>query len=249
MIDYIKDIVKHCSPFDPLSICKITGTPDSTELLAVDEDTSVVIRGKFHQPLNDFIGVFGLLELPRLNTLMNIPEYSEGANITIRKQMRNGEEHLEGLDFENKAGDFNNFHRFVSRAVVENKTRDFKDRPTPAPSMVFEPSVQSIQRLKFQAQAYSGDGLISVQSVRDELKFRFGDGSSHEGSYTFHKFTDPKAKLGHIYMWEVATLQAVLNLPGDKEISIIEVSPMALMVVKVDSGLGVYEYKFPSQSK
>jgi hypothetical protein len=249
MIDYIKDIIKHCGPFDPLSICKITGTPDSTELLAVDEETTVVIRGKFHQPLNDFIGVFGLLELSRLNTLMNIPEYSEGANITIRKQMRNGEEHLEGLDFENSAGDFNNFHRFVSRAVVENKTRDFKDRPTPAPSMVFEPSVQSIQRLKFQAQAYSGDGLISVQSVRDELKFRFGDGSSHEGSYTFHKFTDPKAKLGHIYMWEVATLQAVLNLPGDKEISIIEVSPMALMVVKVDSGLGVYEYKFPSHSK
>jgi hypothetical protein len=38
-------------------------------------------------------------------------------------------------------------------------------------------------------------------------------------------------------------------LPGDKEISIIEVAPSALMIVKVDSGLAVYEYKFPSQSK
>jgi len=88
-----------------------------------------------------------------------------------------------------------------------------------------------------------------VQSVRDELKLRFGDGSSHEGSYTFHNFTDNKSKLNHVYMWDVATLQAVLGLPGDKEISIIEVAPSALMVVKVDSGLAVYEYKFPSQSK
>jgi hypothetical protein len=249
MIDYIKDIVKHCSPFGSLNLCKITGTPDSTTLLAVNEKGSVVIRGTFHQPLHDFIGVFGLLELTHLNALLNIPEYSEGAKITLRKQMRNGVEHLDGLNFENSNGDFNNFHRFVARSVVENKTREFKDLPLPAPSLVFEPSVQSIQRLKFQAQAYSGDGLISVQSVRDELKFLFGDSSSHEGSYTFHKFTDNKSKLNHVYMWAVDNLQAVLGLPGDKEISIIEVAPSALMIVKVDSGLGVYEYKFPSQSK
>jgi hypothetical protein len=249
MIDYIKDIVKHCSPFDPLSICKITGTPDSTTLLAMNEKGTVVIRGTFHQPLVDFIGVFGLLELNHLNALLNIPEYSEGAKIALRKQLRNGVEHLDGLDFENNTDDFNNFHRFVARSVIENKTRDLKDLATPPPSMVFEPSVQSIQRLKFQAQAYSGDGLISVQSVRDELKFRFGDSSSHEGSYTFHKFTDGKSKLSHVYMWAIDSLQAVLALPGDKEISIIEVAPSALMIVKVDSGLGVYEYKFPSQSK
>lgn len=249
MIDYLKDIVKHCSPFDPLSICKIEGTADATTLLALDEDVTVVIRAQFHQPLSDFIGVFGLLELSKLNTLLNIPEYSEGARITIKREQRNGEEHLVGLEFENKAGDFNNFYRFVSRAVIEGKSRTFKDLQTPPPSVVFTPSVQSIQRLKFQAQAHNGDDLISVQSVRDELKFRFGDISSHEGSYTFHKFTDNKSKLSHSYMWTINSLQSVLSLPGDKEISIIEVAPSALMVVKVDSGLGIYEFKFPSQSK
>jgi hypothetical protein len=249
MIDYIKDIVQYCSPFDPLSVCKIEGTADTTTVFALDENVSVLIRAQFHQPLHDFIGVFGLLELSKLNTLLNIPEYSESAKITIRRDQRNGQEHLVGLDFENKDGDFNNFYRFVSRAVVDNKVREIKDRQTPPPSLVFVPSVQATQRLKFQAQANSGDDLITVKTVKNELKFAFGDISSHEGSYTFHKFTDPSMKLAHNYMWTVESVQRVLNLPGDKEISIIEIAPSALMIVKVDSGLGVYEFKFPSQSK
>ena len=156
---------------------------------------------------------------------------------------------LLGLDFENKAGDFNNFYRFVSRAVIESKSRSLVDRQTPPPSVVFTPTVQAAQRLKFQAQANSGDDLITVKTVGHDLKFAFGDVSSHEGSFTFHKLTDPSMKLAHSYMWTVDCVQRVLNLPGDKEISIVEIAPSALMVVKVDSGLGVYEFKFPSQSK
>jgi hypothetical protein len=249
MIDYLKDIVKHCGPFSPLHICKINGTADSTSLLALDETINIVIRANFHQPIAEFIGVFGLLDLGKLNTILNIPEYDEGAKITIRSTPRSGGVSLDGLEFENKVGDFKNFYRFVSQSVIEAKSRDLKDRQFPNASVVFSPSVQSIQRLKFQAQAHNGNELVSIQTVNDELRFNFGDISSNVGSYTAHKFTDGKSKLNHTYMWPVSYLQTALNLPGDKEISIIEIAPSALLVIKIDSGLGAYEFKFPSQGK
>ena len=108
----------------------------------------------------------------------------------------------------------------------------------------FEPSVASIQKLKFQAAAHTEEPVFQVSTDNGSLVFSFGDASSHAGSFVFQAGVD--GKLRQTWAWPVAQVQSILNLAGDKTIRIADAG--ALQIV-VDSGISVYEYILPAQSK
>ena len=244
MIDYLKDIVQHTYGLGVINMIKVTGDATTTCINAFDQATkTVVLNAQFKVPVAEFVGVFGMPNLDRLNTILNIPEYKEGAKITINTQTdSDGNTVPSGVHFENKTGDFKNDYRFMSTAVINDQLKNVKMKPVKWGVEVV-PSAVSIQKLKFQAMAHSDATVFSSKTENGELKFFFGDASSHAGSFTF---ATTSGTLSKQLNWPVSVVNSILSLPGDKT---FKISDEGVAEITVDSGLAVYQYMLPAQTK
>jgi hypothetical protein len=108
----------------------------------------------------------------------------------------------------------------------------------------FEPTVAAIQRLKMQAQANAEEPNFMAKTENGDLKFYFGDHSTHAGNFVFHPGTT--GKLARSWLWPVSQFIAIMNLTGDKT---VRISDDGAAKITVDSGIAVYEYILPALTK
>jgi hypothetical protein len=243
MKDYLQDIVAHTHALGIIDLVKITGTDQETTVEAIAEDRSVIVQAKFNNPVPEFVGLFGMPNLGKLNTILNIPEYKENAQLTILSQDRNGKQVPVGLHFENKAGDFKNDYRFMVSEVISDKLKTVKMK-TLKWNVELEPTVASIQKMKFQAQANSEETTFIVKTEGNKLKFFFGDHSSHAGDFVFADGITGTLSKG--WPWPVGAVIGILSLPGDKK---MHFSDEGAAQITVNSGIATYNYLLPAQSK
>ena len=243
MRDHLLDLVEHSYDLGCIDLIKITGTDTETTVDGLAEDKSVVVKAHFHTPVAEFMGTFGMPNLAKLKTLLRIPEYTENAEITVRRQERNGTEAPVGLHFRNAAGDFQNDYRFMVSEIVSEKLKTVKMRDVNW-TLEFEPTVASIMRMKMQAQANAEETTFQTRTEDGHLKFLFGDHSTHAGDFVFQH--DVGGRLTKTWHWPVAQFISIMNLNGDKR---IQISDEGATKITVDSGIAVYEYILPAQSK
>ena len=81
MKDYLLDIVQHTHGLGCFDLVKITGDENGTQINGIAGDQSVVLEASFKNPIPDLIGTYGMPNLANLNTILNIPEYQEGAKL------------------------------------------------------------------------------------------------------------------------------------------------------------------------
>lgn len=243
MRDHLLDLVSHTHDLGVIDLVKITGTEDDTTIEAIAEDRSVVVQGKFAGPVADFIGMFGMPNLDKLKILLNLQEYRENAKITVTRQSRNGTDVPVGMHFENAVGDFKNDYRFMTQEIVAEKVKSavFKGVNW---DIQFEPTVASIQRLKMQSQANSEEANFKVRVDNGNLMFSFGDHSTHAGEFTFQ--TGVNGNVKRPLAWPASQVLSILGLVGNK---VMMISDSGAMQITVDSGLAVYNYILPAQSK
>ena len=243
MRDYLLDIVSHTHSLGMIDLVKVTGSADSTLINAVGEERVAIVEAQFHNPVPEFIGTFGMPNLRKLNTILNIPEYKEDAKLSITSQIKEDVTAPTGIHFENKAGDFKNDYRFMSAEVVNDKLKTVKFKGVKW-GVEIEPSVAAIQRLRFQSQANSEETTFIAKTENGNLVFYFGDHSSHAGNFVFaHDVAGTLTKAWH---WPVSAVISILSLPGDK---MIRFSDEGAAQITVDSGLAVYNYILPAQQK
>ncbi len=243
MKDILQDIVAHTHNLAILPLVKVTGTAAETLIESMAEDRSVILNAKTKAPIAEFDGVFGMPNLDKLNLHLKNPEYKENAKIEVVKAQRNGVEIPVNLHFENQAGDFFNDYRFMNSDIINEKLKSVKFKGANW-DIEFEPSIASIGRLKLQAQAHSEETVFQVKTENGNLVFFFGDASTHAGSFTFQ--AGVAGKLKQTWAWPVVTVMSILNLDGDKTVKIADAGAM---MITVDSGLAIYEYILPAQSK
>jgi hypothetical protein len=223
---------------------KITGTDKSTRISGLDNDNrTVVVEAEFRNPVAEFIGVFGMPNLAKLKILLNIQEYRENAKITVSRQERNGEQAPVGLYFENATGDFKNDYRFMTAEIVSEKLKTVKFKGANW-NIEFEPTIASIMRLKMQAQANAEESVFQVKTVGQDLKFSFGDHSTHAGEFVFHNGITGALK--HSWSWPIKQVISILDLTGDK---VMRISDEGAMQITVNSGIANYDYILPAQRK
>ena len=239
MKDYLVDLVKHTHNLGNINMVKIKGAADACEFEGLSEDRSVIFNGKFKTPVAEFQGTFGIPSVAKLNVLLNIPEYREDAEITLLQQ----DGVASGLRFKNKAGDFKNDYRFMAEALVNDKLKSVKFRGVNW-NVDFEPTVASILRLKYQSQAHSEENFFTAKTDGSDLKFYFGDHSSHAGDFVFQ--SDVAGTLSKPWKWPVAVVQSILGLDGDKT---FKISDEGAAMITVDSGIAEYNYILPAMTK
>jgi hypothetical protein len=131
----------------------------------------------------------------------------------------------------------------MSTEVVNEKLKTVKFKGA-AWNIEFEPTVTSIQKLKFQAAAHSEETVFQVKTDGSNLVFSFGDASTHAGEFVFE--AGVTGKLKQSWSWPVTQVMSILALAGDKTIRIADAGAMQ---ITVDSGLAEYNYILPAQSK
>ena len=107
----------------------------------------------------------------------------------------------------------------------------------------FQPSASAIMRLKMQAAANAEEPTFQAKVENGDLKFFFGNHSTHDGSFVFQP-----AVVGDIkrpWPWPVKTVISILDLAGDK---IMRISDEGAAQIIVNSGLAVYTYIIPAKS-
>ena len=243
MKDYLQDIVQHTHGLGIIDLVKVTGTDQETVIDAIAEDRSVIVQAKFKNPVPEFVGTFGMPNLSKLNTILNIPEYKEDAKLSINSQDRNGDQVPVGIHFENKSGDFKNDYRFMTSEVINEKLKVAKFRGVKW-NVEIAPAVQSIQRMKFQASANAEETTFVAKTNGTKLEFFFGDHSSHAGNFVFQDGVT--GSLSKAWNWPVSAVISILSLPGDKQ---LKFSDDGAAMIVVDSGIATYNYILPAQTK
>ena len=240
MRDHLLDLVEHTLDLGVIDLVKITGTEEETIISGLAEDRSVVVEGKFANPVPDFIGNFGMPNLSKLKILLNLQEYREDAKLSITRRST-GEP--DGINFENKLGDFKNSYRFMASEIVNEKLKTVKFKGVNW-HIEFEPTNASIMRLKMQAQANAEEVNFTAKTENGDLKFYFGDHSTHAGNFVFHPGVSGTLK--RAWAWPIKTVISILDLTGDKT---FKISDDGAAMITVDSGLATYNYILPAQSK
>lgn len=243
MRDYLLDIVEHTQALGCIDLIKIVGEDNSTILETVSDDKSVVVKAVFKQPNLDFKGTFGMPNLNKLATILNIPEYKENAKIELIRQDRNGESVPVGIHFENASSDFKNDYRFMTMEIINEKIKSVKFKGVTW-NVEFEPTQASIQRFKFQHNANAEEMQFIAKTENNDLKFYFGDHSTHAGNFVFQSGISGSLTRG--WNWPILRFISILNLTGDKK---VKFSDEGAAEITVDSGLIEYQYIIPAQSK
>lgn len=241
MRDYLHDIIQHTTNLGVIDLIKIVGSDKETLIKAVSEDRTIVMNARFKAVAPDFTGVYGMPNLPKLKTIIGFDEYDEHATIAMTRQQRDGEDIPVSIHFENKAGDFINDYRLMSRVLVEEKVADVIFNGATW-HVDFEPKVNSIIRMKKQAQANSDEDAFTVKTDKGNLKIFFGNPSSHSGNFVFEAGVSGALQKG--WSWPVKQFLSILELAGDKHVYI---SDQGAMRITVDSGLIDYEYLLPAK--
>ena len=243
MRDYLLDLVEHTYDLGCIDLVKITGDANETIINGVAEDRSVVVDAKFQVPITDFIGTFGMPNLNKLKVVLNLQEYKENAQINIVRKDRNGEQQPVGLHFQNKVGDFKNDYRFMTSEIVAEKFKTPKFRGVPW-HVEFEPTVASIMRLKMQASANAEELNFQAKTDGTDLKFYFGDHSTHAGEFVFQ--SGISGNLKRAWSYPVKQFISIMDLTGDK---IVKFSDDGAAQITVNSGIAEYKYILPAQQK
>ena len=240
MRDHLLDLVEHTFKLGCIDLVKITGDTNETVIAGIAEDRSVVLEGKFTAPVADFVGNFGMPNLGKLKILLNLGEYKEDSKLSITRKAT-GEP--DGVNFENKTGDFKNNYRLMASEIVTEKAKAVKFKGVNW-HVEFEPTAAAIQRLKMQASANSEELTFTARTNNSNLEFSFGDHSTHSGNFVFQPGV--QGQLKRAWAWPIKTVISILDLTGDK---IMRISDEGAAQITVDSGMGVYTYIIPAQSK
>ena len=240
MRDHLLDLVEHTHDLGVIDLVKITGDDKTTVISGLAEDRSVVVEGAFAQPHADFMGTFGMPNLSKLKILLNLPEYRDNAQLSLTRKDTGV---ADGINFVNATGDFKNNYRFMAAEIVNEKLKTVKFKGVNW-HIEFTPTVAAIQRLKMQAQANAEEVNFTAKTDNGDLKFSFGDHSTHSGNFVFHPGVTGTLK--RAWSWPIKTVISILDLTGDKT---FRISDDGAAQITVDSGLAVYNYILPAQSK
>ena len=243
MKDILQDLVAHTLPLEVINFLKITSSDTETEIHSISVEKTVILIAKTHEPIAEFSDTFGMPNLNKLDIHLKCPEYKENSTITVGYDTKEGGKVISSLHFENEAGDFQNNYRFMSKELVNSKLSSVKFKGATW-NVEFVPNVNSITRLKLQANAHSEESSYQVSTNENGLVFSFGDSSTHEGSFIFE--SNITGKLKQVWSWPIKETLSILGLDGDMT---MRISDEGVMQITIDSGIATYNYILPAQTK
>lgn len=245
MKDILQDIVSHTQKLGFLNIVKVTGTEEKTQIASMADDRSVIMFAETKDPHPGMIGVFGMPQLEKLRYLLDGSEYQKDATIEIVTGERNGATVPTGIHFETQTKDFQNDYRFMSTEVINEKLKTVVFRGAKWDVEV-TPALNAVQRFAFQAGANSEHTSFFAKTDNGNLKFTFGDMSTHGGEFIFA--TNVTGKLTKSWSWPVAQVLSILKASDVNNTTMSFSNDNGALQITLDSGIATYKYIIPANA-
>ena len=249
MRDILKDIVKHTHSLGIIQAAKVTTDAEGTTIDAMDDERTVVLRGKMHQPVPEFEGKFGLGRLGVLNGLLSYASEDSSGNVQDSKvsvvtEERGGENVTTEINFSMDGGFDSSYRVIVSELVdAQIKTASFRGASWNVEIM---PTQKAIKDLQYFAGILSAfDPLLTARTVGGNLMFYIGDSSTDKVELPFAMNVEGELKTG--WSFPLSTVLTILKL-SDTSTMNMKISDQGAMMIMVDSGLGIYEYILPAKA-
>ncbi len=235
--DIFKEINQYVANTGMFDKIKVYVENNQLQVEAYDQGRCLV-KGKFHKPVPEISGSFGIKNLNMLNIITNDPEYlATESTITVNTESRDGKTYLASLTYVNKS-QTEIYYRFMSSDLLPKNTqvRDLKY------DVIVNPTRSSIQQF-----IWAGNGLSSVEQyfnpqIRDrQLRFFIGEegAQNSRGGVVFAQNID--AKMQCDWYWKVSDVQTLLKLndTADCEVSI---SGEGAFQIKFQTGQAEWQY-------
>lgn len=249
MRDILKDIVKHTHSLGIIQAVKVTTEGDDTRIDALDDNRTVVLKGKMHNRVNELEGKVGFGRLSVLQGYLNYEgEDREGnkvvADINVNTDERNGTTSPTSISFKLDSG-FESVYRLIRSEVVDDqiKTANFKGANWDVEVM---PTQKAVADLRYFDGVLGGfDPLFSVKTVDGNLVFSIGGTGTDSVDLPFAMNVSGELKTGWSY--PLKTVNTILRLADTSNMS-LKFSEAGAMMIQVDSGLGLYDYILPAKT-
>jgi len=132
----------------------------------------------------------------------------------------------------------------MSTDVINEKMKTVKFRGVKW-DVEIEPSVMAVQRFNFQAGANNEHPTFLAKTDNGNLKFIFGDASTHGGEFIFAQGVTGKLDRG--WTWPIVPILSILKI-ADVNTTKMSLSNEGAIQITLNSGLATYKYIIPAQA-
>ena len=244
--DIFKDILRHSHALGFIEMVKISGTAEGTTIEAMDADKTVILQGKLHNPVADFIDqTVGLSRMSVLDGYLKFPGFGdEGAKVDIETQSRNGEDIPVEIAFESAEGHSGSY-RFMLADVINQQLKTVKMKEIPW-DVTIVPTQKNLKDLGYFNGVLGGfEPVFSPTTESGALYFNIGEGAGDKGKLPINNNVD--GELSGNWKWEIDKALSILRL-SDSANCTVSFSNAGAMQIVIDSGLGEYTYILPAKS-
>ena len=264
MLDYLRDLVKHTGNLG-VQVIKVTGDSAGKVILeGMEEDKTVVIKGKFLKDIPEVEGVCGLGQLDQLNTILNIYSHKDD-KVEIEREdkkfsmvVKDGsgntvldadgtptyeevEENVIGILSFNRASE-----KVINKYRVTDK-RQIKDQFDFLGAdwdVEIEPTQSAIDMLGKQAGIGFSE-TFGVKTENGDLFVVLGD-PALQSSFLFAK--DVKGEMTNPWTWDLGKVLSILKLSSNAECS-MHFLDKGLLQITLNTGQAEYNYILPAKAR
>ena len=245
--DVLLDIVDHTHSLGFIQAVKLENTDEGTMVEAMDDDRTVVLKGKLNNKLQEVPGLIGMGRLGVLSGYLNYEAYkNDGGSIDVVTATRDGKQVAEELKFTSLAGYTANY-RFMVSSLIEEQLKTIKFKGVTW-DVVVEPTQQNIQDLTYFNSIMGGfEPTFVAKTDGSTLKFYIGDGANDRTELPIA--SNVQGKLSKGWAWPLAQVLSILKLRSNAKSTTMSFSDQGAMQIVVDSSIGKYEYILPARSQ
>ena len=173
--DVLLDIVKHTHSLGFIQAVKLENTDDGTMVEAMDEERTVVLKGKLNNKLEEVPGLIGMGRLSVLKGYLDYEGYGkDGANIEVVTSTRDGKDVAEELKFTTPSG-YSSSYRFMVSSLIEEQLKTIKFKGVEW-DITVQPTAQNLKDLAYFNSIMGGfEPTFVAKTDGDTLKFYIGD--------------------------------------------------------------------------
>tara|TARA_Y100001937_G_C7112118_1_gene328174 strand:- start:502 stop:1245 length:744 start_codon:yes stop_codon:yes gene_type:complete len=244
--DIFKDILRHTHALGFIEMVKISGTAESTTIEAMDADKTVILQGKLHNPVADFVDhTVGLSRMSVLHGYLQFPGFtSEDGNVEVVTQARNGVDIPVEISFSSAEGHSGSY-RFMLADVINQQLKSvtMKDIPWDVTIVPTQKNLKDINN--FNGILGGFEPVFSPTTESGALYFHIGEGAGDKVKLPINNNVD--GELSGNWKWETDKTLSILRLSDSANCTVSFANAGAMQIV-IDSGLGEYTYILPAKS-
>lgn len=238
--DFFKDVLAHTHDLGIYEMVKITGTDSQTQVETVDDQRTVILKGKVHKPVTEFVDqTLGLSRMGVLNGFLTLFR-DDSDKVTVTTQERNGDSVPTEVRFERSDGT-NADYRFMLAEVIEQQLKEIKFRGANF-DVEINPTQKNYQDLaQINNILKDYEDTFSPRTENGKLYFYVGDSGGDRSKILIAD--NVKGNLNHDYAWPLGIVLKIMALGNKAEI--VMSFTKNLMQIRIDTGIGEYTYLLP----